>query len=188
MAEWWVTCTGITQGPVTDGSGAGPYQTEAKARAAFQAGTRPPGCPDSSDPWWVEIIYSEINILQLNYPKVVQSKTKPTTGQKSTYIVTGVQGPFNTKAEAENAAKGYSGIINKGGVGSGGGTSSLGKIARSLGKIAHFFESLGKAHTWIRVGEVLLGVILIAVGIAKITNAVPLATDIAKTAAKVAVV
>jgi hypothetical protein len=133
-----------------------------------------------ADPWWVEIIYSEINILQLNYPKVIQSKTKPATGQKSTYVVTGVQGPFSTKAEAEKAAKGYSGIINKGGVGSGGGTSSLGQIA-------NFFSQLGQANTWIRVGEVVLGLILIAVGLAKITHAVPVATEIAKTASKAAI-
>jgi hypothetical protein len=39
---------------------------------------------------------------------------------------------------------------------------------------------LFQAHIWIRVGEVALGLILIAVGVAKLTNAVPIATKIAK--------
>lgn len=39
--------------------------------------------------------------------------------------------------------------------------------------------ALFNAHIWIRVGEVALGLILIAVGVAKLTNAVPLATKIA---------
>lgn len=40
--------------------------------------------------------------------------------------------------------------------------------------------ALFQAHIWIRVGEVALGLILIAVGVAKLTNAVPIATKIAK--------
>lgn len=39
---------------------------------------------------------------------------------------------------------------------------------------------LFQAHIWIRVGEVLLGVVLIAVGVARLTNVVPIATKIAK--------
>lgn len=46
--------------------------------------------------------------------------------------------------------------------------------------IGDFFNRLGQASTWIRVGEVVLGLILLAVGIAKITNAVPIATKVAK--------
>lgn len=40
--------------------------------------------------------------------------------------------------------------------------------------------ALFQANIWIRVGEVALGLILIAVGVAKLTNAVPAATKIAK--------
>lgn len=40
--------------------------------------------------------------------------------------------------------------------------------------------ALFQAHIWIRVGEVALGLILIAVGVAKLTNAVPIATKIAR--------
>lgn len=40
-------------------------------------------------------------------------------------------------------------------------------------------KPLFQANLWIRVAEVALGLILIAVGIAKMTNAIPLATKIA---------
>lgn len=41
-------------------------------------------------------------------------------------------------------------------------------------------KPLFQASIWIRVAEVGLGVILIAIGVAKLTNAVPVATKIAK--------
>lgn len=40
-----------------------------------------------------------------------------------------------------------------------------------LKAIGDFFSRLTQANTWIRVGEVLLGVILLAVGMARITGA-----------------
>lgn len=40
--------------------------------------------------------------------------------------------------------------------------------------------ALFNAHIWIRVGEVALGLILIAVGVAKLTSSVPIATKIAR--------
>jgi hypothetical protein len=46
---WWITCSGITDGPKPD-PGTGPYPTEAKARAAFQAGIRPAGCDGAPAP------------------------------------------------------------------------------------------------------------------------------------------
>lgn len=52
-------------------------------------------------------------------------------------------------------------------------------IASALASVASFVGRLTQAHTWERIGEALLGVILIAVGIAHMTGAVPLATAIA---------
>lgn len=46
--------------------------------------------------------------------------------------------------------------------------------------IGDFFVRLTDPHTWIRVGEVLIGVLLLAVGIASMTNSIPAATKIAK--------
>jgi hypothetical protein len=47
--------------------------------------------------------------------------------------------------------------------------------ASNLNPIAGLFQ----AHIWLRVGEVVLGLLLLAVGVAKLTNAVPIATKIA---------
>jgi hypothetical protein len=55
----------------------------------------------------------------------------------------------------------------------------LGPIAGALAPLADFFGRLTQAHTWQRIGEGLLGVILIAVGLAHMTKAVPIATAIA---------
>lgn len=60
-------------------------------------------------------------------------------------------------------------------------------VASGLAAIGDFFSRLGQANTWLRVGEVALGLILVAVGVARITHAVPIATSIAKTAGAVAV-
>jgi hypothetical protein len=48
-----------------------------------------------------------------------------------------------------------------------------------LSAIGDFFSRLTQAHTWERIAEALLGVILIAVGLAHMTKAVPIATAIA---------
>lgn len=46
--------------------------------------------------------------------------------------------------------------------------------------ITNLVGALLDPHTWLRIGEVTLGLILIAVGTAKLTNAFPSATKIAK--------
>jgi hypothetical protein len=48
-----------------------------------------------------------------------------------------------------------------------------------LSQIGAFFSTLVQAATWERIAEVLLGTILIAVGVAHMTKAVPIATAIA---------
>lgn len=48
-----------------------------------------------------------------------------------------------------------------------------------LSQIGAFFSTLVQAHTWERIAEVFLGAILIAVGLAHMTRAVPIATAIA---------
>lgn len=57
---------------------------------------------------------------------------------------------------------------------------------KGLAAIGDFFARLSQASTWIRVGEVFLGLILLAVGVARITNTVPIATKVARTAGAVA--
>lgn len=65
------------------------------------------------------------------------------------------------------------------------GESAAGAIP-GVAQIGDFFGNLGQANTWVRVAQVALGLILIAVGLARITHAVPVATQIAKTAGAVA--
>lgn len=64
--------------------------------------------------------------------------------------------------------------------------SPLSSLKNPLDAADQFLGNLANANTWIRVGEVLLGLILIAIGVAELTHAVPIATSIAKTAGKTA--
>lgn len=50
---------------------------------------------------------------------------------------------------------------------------------------ADFFHGLNLTNWLLRTGEILLGIVLIAVGVAKMTSAVPIATKMAKTAGAV---
>jgi hypothetical protein len=56
-----------------------------------------------------------------------------------------------------------------------------GAIENALTAIPDFISRLTSANLWERIGEVVLGLILVAVGVAHITHAVPLATKVAKT-------
>lgn len=85
------------------------------------------------------------------------------------------QGPFATEAQAQKAQNPKPSPENPAAPVIQGVTNSV----PGLSQIGTFFSSLGQANTWIRVGEVLLGFILIAVGLARITHAVPIATKVA---------
>ena len=50
-----------------------------------------------------------------------------------------------------------------------------------LAQVGNFFGALTQGSTWVRVAEVVIGVLLIAVGIAHLTRAVPAATKVAET-------
>lgn len=60
------------------------------------------------------------------------------------------------------------------------GQQAVNNAVPGLSQIGTFFSDLSQASTWIRVGQVLAGLILIAVGVARITHAVPIATKVAK--------
>lgn len=91
-------------------------------------------------------------------------------------------GPFSTQAAAQAYA-------NKGGPGPAIPGNPGSAIKKGLGDAVSGLSNsvlgpLFQANIWIRVGEVLLGIVLVAVGIARMTNAVPIATKIAGVAAK----
>lgn len=96
---------------------------------------------------------------------VTQSATKPTG-----YI----SGPYPTQAAAQKAAVTYN-------------NSQAKSFNQPVTTVSEFLSRLTQASTWLRVLEVVLGVVVLAVGMARITNAVPVVTKIARTAAKGAV-
>lgn len=63
---------------------------------------------------------------------------------------------------------------------------SIGKtVTGAVTSTSDFLSRLTDPNTWVRIAEVVLGLVLIAVGVAKLTNAVPVATKVASGAAKV---
>jgi hypothetical protein len=55
-------------------------------------------------------------------------------------------------------------------VGSGPGAPRMPKITDPLQAIGDFFAKLGQPNLWIRIGEALLGIVLIGVGLAHLTG------------------
>jgi hypothetical protein len=91
---------------------------------------------------------------------------------------------YSTQAQAVAAAKanGWPAPTSSfgGGLGNavGGGVEQLGaKAASQLGSTV--LGPLFQANIWERAGEVLLGLVLIAIGVARLTHAVPIATKVA---------
>lgn len=104
----------------------------------------------------------------ISVPTSARGSAKVEVSQKPFPVgSTEVSGPYATKAEAQAAAK-------KTGTG-----IPLPHIPNPLSGV----EAIFQANIWIRVAEVVLGLVLVAVGLAKLTNAVPAATKIAKVVA-----
>jgi hypothetical protein len=87
------------------------------------------------------------------------------------------KGPFATEAQAQAAQnpkpspEGPGALVN-----------AAADSVPGVASVGDFLHRLTEGSTWIRVGEVLLGLVLIAIGVARITHAVPIATKIATTA------
>jgi hypothetical protein len=62
-----------------------------------------------------------------------------------------------------------------------------GAVESALTAVPDFLSRLTSANLWERIGEVVIGLILICVGVAHITHAVPIATHIAKSVGAAAV-
>jgi hypothetical protein len=146
---WWVSQSGILQGPASWATGnpdvAGPYLTAAAARAAFSSGVRPGGqSSPSAGTWWV------VNSPASHVTPFItqQSKTKPPLE---------VAGPFTTEAEAE------SWIASQ--------ESKLPALPTfGLADIGKFFARLGQRATWVRIVKVIAGGILIIAGLARLAQ------------------
>jgi hypothetical protein len=101
-------------------------------------------------------------------------------------------GPYASEAAAKAAVASGAAQPQQTGspnvIGTGGNKTSLPNPLTGLAAIGDFFGRLTQGNTWIRIGEGLLGLVLIAVGIARITHAIPVATSIAKTVGAAGVV
>jgi len=118
----------------------------------------------ASSEWW-NIWTLASPQAEVIIPHTIQAATEPQKGDKSQWgEIWTVAGPYKTKDDALQAIGQYhgpppgsTGFQDKPPVGLGG-----------LASIGAFFDKLSEANTWIRVGEVLLGLALIIVGTAKL--------------------
>ncbi len=136
--------------------------------------------------WWV------INTSPASGSPTIYTVMEGTNAEAENYPGGGgVSGPYSSQAAADKVANGMPQNSNQPNpfipgtsVTPGGQVTGGGPLA-GLASVANFFGQLGQANTWIRVGEVLLGLVLLAVGVARITHTIPAATKIAKTAGAV---
>jgi len=81
--------------------------------------------------------------------------------------VPNVLGPYATKADAQAAAND---AVSSGKIGVQKPYKGPSNPLKGLAAIGDFFQRLTQGNTWIRAGEVLLGVILLAIGVARVTG------------------
>jgi hypothetical protein len=205
-AGWWVISQGGTDTTIWEPSQAGaaaagtvvsgPYATQALAQAAISGstgtGTTTPGTPLPATTPAAFAAYLNKNFAGtdgvkghpltalnslgytgatlgdqwLSFWAAFQAKDpgKPLETAEQAFVVLWEEGTLGT-----NLAQG-----SAGGLAAGGAFAASG--AQTAASIFSVFQS---ANLWIRVGEVILGALLIAVGLAKMTGAVPIATKIA---------
>lgn len=124
----------------------------------------------SANPWWVipegfvgQVVNGLAGGAALHLYTVKQSATKPPGA---------VAGPYPTQGAAQAQAT----TMNKGGV------ATPGNIAVQAGEDILHATGINVGNWLLRIGEVVLGIVLLAIGVAHVTRAVPAATKIAKTA------
>lgn len=88
---------------------------------------------------------------------------------------------FATQADAKNYASNNPIGQAKGAVG-----SAVSGATSGISAVGDFFNKLSEANTWLRVAEALLGVVLIAVALGKLTGLESSVKNAANTAVKVA--
>lgn len=85
---------------------------------------------------------------------------------------------FASKTDAETVAHKYSIPADASAAGA--------AAAGAISGVDSFLAKLSDSNTWLRVVEIMLGAILVAIGLAKLTHAIPAATKTAATVGKVA--
>jgi hypothetical protein len=119
--------------------------------------------------WWV---IPEASSSNLNGSFVVVSGTAAQIQAKYGSVA---QGPFSSKAAAQAQAANEPGISGNPGTAIKQGVQAAASDVLSASGV--------NVGSWlVRIGETVLGIVLLAIGLARITRAVPVATKIAKTA------
>lgn len=180
MTHWWISPDGtrIISAPAAQDTSyqvngwQGPYPGKAAAQAAQGGGG------SGTSGWFV--------VAQAGTPATATLAVVHATGSQYASIMQLVPmslawGPYATQAaaQARMAALRKTGVTN---------VQASPPRQSALAQIGDFLSRLTKANTWLRVGEVLISLVLLGVGVARITNAVPLATKIARTASKAALI
>ena len=132
--------------------------------------------------WWIIVESSPsqqaTNQLLNGYPPGIpvyfQGTQAQATARANETVKTGSTsngpfGPFATKQDAEASWNSNAGNVQH--AGTGGPVNVPGSPLQGLAAIGDFFQRLTQASTWVRVGEVVLGLILLGVAAARITGA-----------------
>lgn len=127
----------------------------------------------ANDPWWL-VSYKPIGSTSAWTFKTFQGTEAYATAQEKLAVNGTLDGPFSSKADAVAAeTKEKKTPIPQIG---------LPGVKNPLGTLSGFLAALENKNTWLRVGEVALGLILIGVGIAKITGTANVISKAAKVA------
>ena len=129
-----------------------------------------PGAPGAYGTWWV-VEYLTTGTLSRLAPqpegtqfRVVQAPTQAAAISKVGGGITAT-GPFPTQAAAQASGNATKTAVDQ--------ATQAGHIPNPLSGLAaigDFFSRLTRAATWMRIAEVALGLVLIAVGIARATG------------------
>lgn len=147
----WFAFQGLNSGKAVDLAGTQEKQAVVEGFHGYATETQAEANPNSVNA--VTRYFADLWIS--DYKAAKAEKAQPGGKNASNPLAAGAQG---VKQAAQDAANDIPGVQ----------------------AIGDFFSRLTEANTWIRIGEGLLGVILLAVGAAKMTNAIPAATKIAR--------
>jgi len=138
--------------------------------------------------WWIIWYNTEVSTGKNTGDtyKIISGTQAQAEAQAKLALSGSVAGPYTSQAAALTAAKAGKGSVQQNSNPLSGGASTTGAQNWYAG-ISNFFQGLTDANTWIRVGQVAVGLVLVAVGLARITHAVPAATKVAKTLGAVAI-
>jgi hypothetical protein len=114
------------------------------------------------------------------YPDVFTLEQRNGNFVVGKFEIEGNQGGYATRLEAQAEANHYNSQgshppvpLSPANPNTGGGSNPLNAVMapfKGLEAVGAFFNKLSEANTWLRIGEGLLGIVLIAVGLAKLTG------------------